>query len=394
VSPPNENVHACDWREYAKHLEDKLREKEIEVAKQDEALAKQDEESQGLKEQLEAMKRRSFGRKSEKLPSTEREIRKQKQEENGEAQKAEALRKRRENAVAKMKLKTIETAIAVPEEKSSCPSCGSSKLRSVGKGKTSTVIEYVPSYFRRRVYRRETLKCPCGKYMVTAPPPEKATEGSRYDEGFVAHLMVSKCGDSIPLYRLEKQYRRAGLSITRGTMNELLHRHAELLQPLVGRLLERIGESEVVLADETTIKLHHSQSKAWMWVFLSGNLIAYRFSKDRSGKTPRAVLGASKGTLVVDAYTGYNSVVGAEGRERAGCLAHARRKLFEARNSDESVSDALDFIREVYRVEHDAKETGMAQSLEHLELRQKRAAPAMKKLKGWLDTRQRIKKQE
>lgn len=364
MSPPDNKEHACDWQDYAKYLEEKL---------------------QTQAEQIATLQKMVFGKKSEKLPSPEREIRRQKREEERAKQQTEALRTRRENAIAKTKLETRETSIAVPAEQCTCPKCGREQLMPVGSGKTSTVIKYIPGRFVREVFQRETLKCKCGKYMVTAPPPEKASEGSRYDETFVAHLMVSKCADSIPIYRLEKQYRRAGVNVSRATMNELLHRHAELLAPLSERLLKRIGESEIVLADETTIKLQSAGRKAWMWVFLAGNLIGYRFSADRSGKTPQSVLGTTQGTLLVDAYTGYNSVTGVDGRERAGCLAHARRKLFEARNVDESVSVALDAIQSVYRVEHDAKEAGIAQTDEHLRLRQQRAGPAMATLLTWLE---------
>lgn len=367
MSPPNnDNERASDWKEYARHLEGEV---------------------EALKTKLEAMQRRSFGKKSEKLPSPEREARKEKREQDRAKQQAEAARKRRENAIAKTKLETKEHQLEVPVERCTCPSCGNAELIPVGRGKTSTVLRYIPGRFVRDVYHRETCKCRCGEYIVTAPAPEKALEGTRYDEGFVAHLMVSKCGDSLPLYRLEKQYRRAGINISRATMNDLLHRHAELLEPLGKCLTEEIAKSDVVLADETSIKLQSAKGKAWMWAFLAGNLISYRFSPSRSGKTPRDVLGTSQGTLLVDAYTGYNSVTGVEGRERAGCLAHARRKLFEARDADEGVQSALEFIQDVYRVEHDAKEQGIAQSESHLEMRKKRAAPAMDKLKVWLDER-------
>jgi len=380
VSPPDDKQHSCDWQDYAKHLEERLRE-------QAEQAAKQAEQAEKQAQQIAALQKMVFGKKSEKLPSPEREIRRQKREEDHEKQQAEALRKRRENAIAKTHLETKETRVPVPADQRSCPKCKSDELRPVGRGKTSTILRFIPGRFVREVFQLETLKCKCGEHIITAPPPEKATEGSRYDETFVAHLMVSKCGDSIPIYRLEKQYKRAGVNVSRATMNELLHRHAELLAPLSERLLQRIGESEIVLADETTIKLQSGGRKAWMWVFLAENLIGYRFSNDRSGKTPKEVLGATKGTLLVDAYTGYNAVTGAEGRERAGCLAHARRKLFEARATDESVSEALEFIQAVYRVEHDAKEAGISQSAEHLKLRRQRAGPAMAQLLAWLEAR-------
>ena len=377
MSPPGDAKHACDWQQYARHLEQKL-------AERDEA---QKSELEALKEQLTALQKQVYGKKSEKLPSPERELRKEKRQQEREKQQAEANRKRRENAIARTKLETEEHELRVPAEQCTCPKCGKTNLSAVGRGKTSTVLRYVPGRFVRDVYHRETRKCACGQYIVTAPAPDKALEGTRYDEGFVAHLMVSKCGDSIPLYRLEKQYRRAGVNVARATMNELLHRHAELLAPLGQCLIEEIAKSDVVLADETGIKLQSAKGKAWMWAFLAGNLIAYRFSPSRSGTTPKAVLGTSEGTLLVDAYTGYNSVTGVDGRERAGCLAHARRKLFEAREADEGVKSALELIQEVYRVEHDAKERGIAQTEAHLEMRQKRAAPAMKALKSWLDER-------
>lgn len=364
MSPPDKDLHTCDWQEYAHHLEGEVGD---------------------LKAQLAALQRQKFGKNSEKLPSPEREARKERQRADAAKLQAEAHRKRRENAIAKTKLETKEHKLKVPPEQCSCPECGSEELAPVGRGKTSTVLRYVPGRFVRDVYQRETLKCRCGKYIVTAPSPDKSLEGTRYDEGFVAHLMVSKCGDSIPLYRLEKQYRRCGVNISRATMNDLLHRHAELLEPISDCLVCEIAKSEIVLADETSIKLQSAKSKAWMWVFLAGNLIAYRFSPTREGTTPKDVLGTSEGTLLVDAYTGYNSVTGVDGRERAGCLAHARRKLFEARGADETVSEALALIQDVYRVEHEAKERGIAQTSTHLELRKKRATPAMTSLKSWLD---------
>jgi transposase len=89
----------------------------------------------------------------------------------------------------------------------------------------------------------------------------------------------------------------------------------------------------VVQADETSIKMLGTTKRAYVWTFLSGNLIAYRFSASRSGKTPSEVLGGTSGTLVVDVYTGYNHVTSVGGRKRAACLAHARRKFFEAKDA-------------------------------------------------------------
>jgi transposase len=122
-----------------------------------------------------------------------------------------------------------------------------------------------------------------------------------------------------------------------------------------------------------------------MWVFISENLIGYRFSLDRSQKTPEDILGGSNGVLVADAFSGYNSITNTDGRTRAGCLAHARRKIYEAREADQTADKAIEMIGKVYRAEHDAKEQGVAQTESHLELRKKRAAPAMKEFNSWLN---------
>lgn len=354
MAPPPDDDHRCGWRDEALELRAKV-----------DALAAQFEE----------LRRRTLGPKSEKMPPLEREARR-----GQKADPAEALRKRRERALAKEQLVTERTPERVTEPERCCPRCQRRDLKPLGGGKESTVYEYVPGFFRRRIHVRETLACPCGEYIVTAPCPDKTTDKTRYAPSFVAHVIVSKCCDSIPLYRLEKQYQRIGIPIARSTMTDLFHRGAELLSPLVRRLLARIAASEVVLADETSIRMQGTTKRAFLWTFLSGRNIAYVFSPDRSGKTPVEVLGGTRGTLLVDAYTGYNKVTVGDGRTRAGCLAHARRKLFEAKDAAPEAQTALDLIRDIYVVEHEAKEKGIVGTDEHLALRRTRTRPLLAKL--------------
>jgi transposase len=194
-----------------------------------------------------------------------------------------------------------------------------------------------------------------------------------------------KCGDSLPLHRLAKQYSRLGMPLSRSTLCDLFHAAAERLEPLSKRLLERIAAAEVVQADETPIKMQSPNQKGYLWTFLDGGLIGYRFSQGRSGDTPKKVLGGTQGTLVVDAYTGYNRVTDADGRIRAGCLAHARRKFFEALpTAPTEGARALELIRDVYRIEHAAKERGIVRTKEHLQLRQSESRPAMDRFHSWL----------
>src|SRR5437762_1861515 len=124
------------------------------------------------------------------------------------------------------KLETEITPVPVPADKRKCPACANAELRPIGDGKVSTVIEYVRPHFRRRTFQRETLACRCGQIII-APAPARVGEKTRYAASFVAHLIVSKCNDSIPLYRLEKAYHQIGIPISRSTMCDLMHRAAD-----------------------------------------------------------------------------------------------------------------------------------------------------------------------
>lgn len=200
--------------------------------------------------------------------------------------------------------------------------------------------------------------------------------------------MVSKCVYHLPLYRLEKHYTSIGVPIARTTMTDLLHRNAELLSPLVQRLIARIAAAEVVHADETPMRQVGSKKRSFMWTFHAGKLTAYVYSTSRSGETPKAILGGTTGTLVVDAYTGYNAVSQPGGRTRAGCLGgHARRKVFAARDAVEA-TEALDLIRELYVIEEQAKRANITGTSAHLELRQSKSLPLMQKLLRWAERTQ------
>jgi transposase len=205
----------------------------------------------------------------------------------------------------------------------------------------------------------------------------------------MAHIVVMKCADAIPLHRLAKQYQRLGIPMSRSTLTDLFHAAAEKLAPLWQRLLQLIARSNIVQADETSLVMQKPFRRGFVWTFLSDEIIAYRFAPDRSGQTPLAVLGGTQGTLVVDAYTGYNRVVDVDGRSRSSCLAHVRRKFFEALTSHpEPARRALDLILEIYRVEHDAKLRGIVRTAAHLQLRQTRGREAMNAFLGWLEAEQ------
>jgi transposase len=360
---PLPDDHECGWKGRANELEQRLAETEAKLA---------------------AIERRLLGPKSEKLPKVppmDREVAKKRPPDPAATQA-----KRRKNAELRAtRVVTEDVPHKVPDSERTCPKCSSTDFHAVGSGKEAFTLDYVPGYFRRHRHVRETLACVCGGHVVTAPGPDHSVEGARYGDGFRAYVVVSKCADSLPLYRQAKQLARLGIPIARSTLTDLFHQVAVALKPLSDRLLELVAAAEIVQADETSLKMQKPNKRGFVWTFLAGTLIAYRFSGDRSGETPLQVLGASTGTLVVDMYTGYNAVTGTGKRDRAACLAHARRRLFEALAYAPEARVGLELIRDVYVVEHDAKAAGIAATDEHTRMRQARSAPIMSSLKALLE---------
>ncbi|MDC0710548.1 IS66 family transposase [Stigmatella sp. ncwal1] len=363
--------HFCPWREEAEELRERLTTLEAKMA---------------------SLERHVFGKKAERLPTVRQQLQAERTDAEAAAQAQAALQKRRERATLKMEQAlTREVRHAVPEEQRQCPTCGSQELKPLGKGRISMLYEYIPPRFERQVHVQETLACACGKGVVTAPVPPKVVDRGEYGPRFIAHVVASKCADSLPLHRLAQRVERGGVPMSRSTLTDLFHRAAEGVAPLAARLLLRISQSAVVWADETPLRVLEVKKThlGYLWTFLTQNeqgqwLIGYRFSMSRSGKTPQQVLNGTLGALVVDAYTGYNPVTLPGGRVRVGCWSHARRKFFDALSTAPEAQQALDFILSLYRVEHEAVQTGVVRMLTHRALRQHKSRPVLQSLHAWL----------
>lgn len=351
-------------------------------------VAAQANEIEKLKHDMEQLKKALIGPKSErsKMPRVDA---------GKKASPEQRLEKRRANAAAKQKLQTVRTELKVAESAKTCPDCGAvDEMKPVGKGRETTVFEFIPARWIRHVYVQEVLRCECRNYVVTAPGAPKVVEQGHYGASFIAHLIVAKCVDSLPIYRLEKAFAREGMHIKRSTMNDLFHRGACILEPLYARLVEQIAKRYLVQADETRLRMLDDGAgkpkNGFIWTFVApddkGGLdVAYRFAADRSGQTPREILGGTSGVLLVDGFSGYNSIAEVSSRVRAACHAHLRRYFHESLPTSPVAQEALDLILELYRVEHDVQQRGVVGTNSHLEFRQRRSAPARDRLKAWLD---------
>jgi len=364
--------HHCPWREEAEKLRTELDDVQGQLA--------------AIMIAMESLERRVLGPKSEKVPPPEKELRKDESDEDAEARRRAALERRRERAALKAKLRAQTVIHHLEKDQRQCPSCGGVAARPLGTGKQTHLYEYVPGYFVRQCHVQEKAVCSCGQFIAIADPPARPIEGGHYGAGFLAHIAVTKCADATPLHRLAKQYERLGIPMARSTLTDLFHAAADKLSPLSQRLVQLVAESEIVQADETSLVMQKPFRRGFVWTFLTDEIIAYRFAPDRSGQTPIAVLGGTRGTLVVDAYTGYNRVADVEGRSRASCLAHVRRRFFEAlAHRPLEARRALDLILDVYRVEHEAKRCGIVRTPAHLELRRTRGREAMTAFLAWLE---------
>lgn len=300
---------------------------------------------------------------------------------------------RRARAEAKAQTPTVRIEHKVPEPLRRCSACGRTDLTPIGSGKSTFVWEFVPARFVRHEHVQEVLRCRCGGCVVTAPGAPKVVEKGHYGASFLAHIAVAKCADHLPIYRLEKELARKGVPVARSTMNELLHRASALLEPVWKRLLDVIRQRDVVLADETRLRIMKDASgkpkTGFVWTFGAADAdgevdVAYHFAESRSGSTPKTILEGTDGVLLVDGYSGYNDVEKVSSRRRAACFAHVRRYFFESLRTAPVAQEALDLITALYRVEHDAKEQGLSQS-SYLEFRKQRAGPIREQLKTWLD---------
>lgn len=351
--------------------------------------------------QLAEYERKIFGRSAERVPPVDRELKKQDQEgakkehtddsepgdestDDGDPKRKRGPRKPNRSRDDAPGLKTEIVEHPLSQRSRTCPRCGA-VAEPMGAGKFTTEWDYVPGYFVRRRHIQEVVSCRCGQHVARAEPALRVFDRTHFGPGLVAYLCVAKCADSIPIYRVEKQFDRLGIPIARSTLNSLVHRAASVLDVLYDALVRLVVSDPHCQADETSARLHNRPEKrGFVWTFLAGKLVVYVFSADRSGETPSRLLGGTAGSLVVDGYTGYNAVTDIDGRDRAGCWSHARRYFFKALETAPEARQVLDLILELFRVEREALDAGVAGSEIHHRLRDERSRPILAEIQAWV----------
>jgi transposase len=279
-------------------------------------------------------------------------------------------------------------------EQRACPCCGLERAE-IGV-EESWQIEYLPGHFERIHHLRKKYACPACENnganpgIETAAKPETAIDKGLAGPGLLAYIVTSKFSDYLPLYRLEDIFTRQGFEISRATQSVWCGDVADLAEPLYQLMAERVRASHVVATDDTIMPMLSTgkAANARMWVYVGDDGNPYNvfdFTLNRGRDGPKYFLKDYREVLLADAYAGYNGVVVGNEITRAGCWAHARRKLIEAeRTAPEIAREAVDQVRALYAVERQAKELSVGA---RLQLRQSNSAPVLagfkEKLLGW-----------
>ncbi|ELQ07381.1 putative transposase [Pseudomonas fluorescens BRIP34879] len=267
--------------------------------------------------------------------------------------------------------------------------CGCA-LKRIGED-ASEKLDYTPGVFTVERHIRGKWACEQCETLIQAPVPAHVIDKGVPTAGLLAHIMVAKFADHLPLYRQEKIFGRAGLPIARSTLAQWVGQTGVQLQPLVEALREAVLAQRVVHADETPVQMlapgEKKTHRAYVWAYCTTpfsalKAVVYDFSPSRAGEHARNFLGTWNGKLVCDGFAGYKA--GFEGGiTEIGCMAHVRRKFFDLHvaNKSQLAEQALHSIGGLYEVERKAKEMS---DEDRWRLRQEMAIPIAEKLHEWM----------
>ena len=377
-------------------------------------LLARDEQIVGLKAQLNTraaeiehlklwiakLRRMQFGRKSEKLDHQIEQL--ELQLEDLQADDAEAEREMppadrapRQRAPRKPLAEHLprDEKVYLPAT-TDCPACGGN-LKQLGED-VSEQLEFVPASFRVIRHVRPKLACGCCDAIVQAPAPSRPIERGIAGPGLLAHVLVAKFADHLPLYRQSVIYAREGVDLDRALLASWVGAASALLRPLVDAVRKHVLAAQKLHADDTPVPVlapgngKTKTGRLWTYVRddrpagdLSPPAVWFAYSPDRKGIHPQTHLANFQGVLQADAYAGFNALYEGGGIDEAACWAHARRKFHDLHVARPSAltTEALRRIAELYLIEAEIR--GKPPD-ERRSVRQARARPLLDDLEQWL----------
>jgi transposase len=389
-------------------LQDALATKDREIAARDAEIYAKTLYIEKLRATLALMKRARFGRSSERIEQLELLI--------GDLEEEEAEQQARQGAAAdrppsqngerrprgRQPLPAhLPRERVVHEPVGACPTCGGTMLTRLGEDERE-VLEYVPSHFKVVVHVRPKMSCRQCETVTQALVPSLPIERGRPGPNLLAHVLVAKYADHLPLHRQSVIYARAGLDLERSTLADWVGQAAFLLEPLATAITRHVRAGVALHADDTPVPVldpgrgRTKTGRLWVlvrderpWGGPAPPAVTYLYSPDRKGEHASRLLEGCRGFLHADGYAGFNSLyepdatTGEARLVEVACWAHCRRKLFEVHAATGSAlaQEALERIAALFEIE--AEINGHAPARRHV-VRQERSRPLLADLKGFL----------
>ena len=280
-----------------------------------------------------------------------------------------------------------------------CPACGCERCR-IG-AEISEQLEYFPASFKVLKHIRHKYactKCDQDGYdpnIEAAKKPPQPIDKGLPGPSLLAYVITSKLGDHLPLYRLERIFERQKVHVARSTMCAWMRCAGELVGPLVDLMTGRIRQSKVIHTDDTPVPIQSPGQKQCrkgrIWCYLGDEAnpyTVYDYTPSRSRDGPAKWLAGYEGYLQADAYGGYDGIFHSQNVTEVACWAHARRKFYDAQDSDEErATQMLALIGQLYQIERESKD--LSDPL-RVAVRQERSVSILAKIKTWLDREQEV----
>lgn len=356
---------------------------------------------------IKALQRHNFGRRSETLDADQlalaledveqsiaaaEQATKDQAPEKDEAATRRAKRRSQRGALP-AHLPREERIIDIADK--TCPCCGGA-LHKIGED-VAERLDVIPARFKVLVVRRPKYACrSCEGAVMQAPAPERLIEGGLPTEALVAHVVVGKYADHLPLYRQAQIYARQGMPLDRSTLADWVGRAAFILGPVHEHLLAELKRSAKLFADETVAPVldpgRRRTKKGQLWAYARDDRpwtgsdppgVAYVYAPDRTAERPAAHLAGFTGVLQVDGYAGYRTLAEKGKVALAFCWSHVRRRFYEINAASPApvAAEALARIGALYKIETEIR--GQPAD-ERRRVRQARALPIVAALRPWL----------
>src|ERR1700729_374997 len=371
------------------------------VLAQQEKLLTRNSEIEHLKLIIAKLRRMMFGTKSEKIAREVEQLKLKLEElETSEAARPPAAAPANSTARRKQKRRPLpehlprETHTHMPAEET-CPACAG-QLSNLGED-VSEMLEYIPASFKVIRHVRPKMCCTRCDVIVQAPAPSRPIDRGLAGPGLLAHVLVSKYADHLPLYRQSEIYAREGVDLDRSTLADWVGAASYLLSPLVDQLRKHVLAASKIHADDTPIPVlapgtgKTKTARLWTYVrddrpagYQTAAAVWFAYSQDRKGEHPRQHLKDFRGALQADAYSGFHHLYGAGAIYEVACWAHARRKFYDIHmaHASPTTTEAMLRIGALYGIEEEIR----GKPAEHrCSVRQARARPLLDSLRHWME---------